>query len=184
MSGKWLHSHSDKNSLTFTSNLISQDFESHMAANLKKELVDIGATSGKSTTHKKPSKKAETPSDTHDAEDAEDFDLTPPVDDGSDDDYIQEDENGPEGICTLPFCEIRNAILAYYKKLLHAWISTSFFRTFTHCSTNLGPYGKELGSCMPWSSLVDGLADSGLSMTGYPQIQFPGEIVNEPAQTK
>lgn len=37
---------------------------------------------------------------------------------------------------------------------------------------------------MPWKSLPESLAAAGLSMTGYPQIPFPGEVIEDSSHVK
>ena len=37
---------------------------------------------------------------------------------------------------------------------------------------------------MPWKSLPESLAAAGLSMTGYPQIPFPGEVIEDSSHGK
>ena len=31
---------------------------------------------------------------------------------------------------------------------------------------------------MPWTTLISTLCNAGLSMTGYPQVPFPGEVID------
>ena len=50
-------------------------------------------------------------------EDADKFTL-PPVDDGLDNNYIEDDDSDPEGVFSYPFTEIRESILAAYKALV------------------------------------------------------------------
>lgn len=37
---------------------------------------------------------------------------------------------------------------------------------------------------MPWKSLPESLASAGLSMTGYPQVPFPCEVIEDSSQGK
>lgn len=37
---------------------------------------------------------------------------------------------------------------------------------------------------MPWTTLPNKLSDAGLCMTGYPQVPFPGEVIDDDTKGK
>lgn len=116
MYSKWLVGRSHSTPLTVViSNLISLDFETSVVANLEKELAEVG---GHSAGAKKQGKKRQVQStESDEAELFDGLDL-PPVDNGSDDDYIDVDDPEASEVVLLPFTEVREGILKHFKALL------------------------------------------------------------------
>lgn len=121
--------------------MIALDFETHIIADLKKELAEVRKT--------KKNKQSSPRSDTDDAEEAAINPDVPP-DEATNDDYIQEndnddDDNEVEMVGPRTFTGIRNAILEKFKSLAGMYFYGQTYLVLTAASYS-SIFGDQTGN--------------------------------------